>query len=198
MARPSKPADLNLTRERVCAEALALVDEEGLDALSMRRLGARLGCEAMSLYRHVRDKADLLDALQAAVLGDLAVEHRAGDWRALVEGMARGFRKTLLLHPNVVPLFATRPINAPEALAPIARVWTVLGQAGFTMRDAEKVIITVGVFTLGFVLAETQGRPPEHPGSPRMAGSPEFKFGLDALLDGIEMKHGPKKKATVS
>src|SRR5260370_547859 len=70
MARP-KPNDETLTRERVCKEALALVDEEGLEALSMRRLGARLGFEAMSLYRHVRDKADLLDALHAAVLGEL-------------------------------------------------------------------------------------------------------------------------------
>ena len=65
---------LALSRARVCQEALALVDAEGLEALSMRRLGARLGCEAMSLYRHVRDKADLIDALYAAVLGDLLPE----------------------------------------------------------------------------------------------------------------------------
>ena len=64
-----------LSRARVCREALALVDAEGLEALSMRRLGARLGVEAMSLYRHVRDKADLIDALYAAVLGDLMPEH---------------------------------------------------------------------------------------------------------------------------
>src|SRR5256885_469309 len=67
----------SLSRESVCREALALVDEEGLEALSMRRLGTRLHVEAMSLYKHVRDKADLLDALHAAVLGDLGAEARA-------------------------------------------------------------------------------------------------------------------------
>ena len=76
MARPSakRPAaeSPGLSRARVCQEALALVDDEGLDALSMRRLGARLGVEAMSLYRYVRDKADLLDALHVAVLADLS------------------------------------------------------------------------------------------------------------------------------
>src|SRR5438270_2408762 len=115
MARstPKKAGD-TLTRERVCEAALALVDEEGLDALSMRRLGTRLHVEAMSLYRHVRDKADLLDALHAAVLGDLAAELRpqAGptDWRELLARLARALRKALLAHPKVVPLFATRPV----------------------------------------------------------------------------------------
>jgi AcrR family transcriptional regulator len=187
MSRPGKQEEVHLTRERVLNEAMALVDEEGLEALSMRRLGARLGCEAMSLYRHVKDKADLLDALQGLVLGGLRVD-ADGDWRALVGGLARALRKTLLSHPNVVPLFATRPPIAPEALAQIARAWQSLGQAGFTMRDAEKVIISVGVFTIGFVLAETQGRPSPHPASPRQAGAAEFKFGLEALLDGIAMK----------
>src|SRR4051812_32385650 len=121
MTRPK--ADETLTRERVCAEALALVDEEGLEALSMRRLGARLGVEAMSLYRHVRDKADLLDALHAAVLGGLQAELHKGDWRELLNNLARALRKALLSHPHVVPLFATRPVRAPEALTPIVAVW---------------------------------------------------------------------------
>src|SRR5215470_10646554 len=118
-ARPADPPALS--RARICSEALALVDEEGLDALSMRRLGARLGVEAMSLYRHVRDKADLLDAIHAAVLGDLGTVRSggaaAGDWRALVAHMASALRTTLLRHPNVLPLFGTRPVRAAEATA---------------------------------------------------------------------------------
>src|SRR5258706_8048377 len=96
-----------LSRERVCREALALVDEEGLDALSMRRLGARLGVEAMSLYRHVRDKADLLDALHTAVLGDLRPSGDAGGegWRALLGGVPRAPRGALLRHPTLVSPF---------------------------------------------------------------------------------------------
>src|ERR1700748_1436928 len=90
-----------LSRERVCAEALALVDDEGLEALTMRRLGARLGVEAMSLYRHVRNKADLLDALHGAGISHVepeAAPERAGEpaWRQVLGGMARSLRKSLL------------------------------------------------------------------------------------------------------
>lgn len=179
----------NLSRAQICREALALVDEEGLPALSMRRLGARLGIEAMSLYHHVRDKADLLDALHAAVLGDLDAEAR-GDWRELLLGLARALRKALLCHPNVVPLFATRPVRAPEALASIARVLAALVEAGFSDRDAEKTLITVGVFTIGCVLAETQGS--QDPASPRQPGNAEFRFGIDALITGIAVNQGRK------
>src|SRR5438105_13507366 len=84
-----------LSRERICREALALVDEEGLEALSMRRLGARLGVEAMSLYNHVRNKADLLDALHAAVLGNLQPEVAGDGWRPLLAGMARALHAAL-------------------------------------------------------------------------------------------------------
>src|ERR1700748_1832616 len=106
---------IRLTRSTVCPEALALVDTEGLDGLSMRRLAARLGCEAMSLYHHVRDKADLLDTLHAAVLGTLQPETAADGppsgrsagrrpglptWRALLGGLSRALRSALLEHPN--------------------------------------------------------------------------------------------------
>src|SRR5438132_4606798 len=144
-----------LSRARVCREALALVDAEGLEALSMRRLGARLGVEAMSLYRHVRDKADLIDALYAAVLGDLMPEHEglaapvrdeppaaavpagrrarprpAADWRALLGGLCRALRSALLRHPRVVPLFMTARMRAPEAWAKVDEVRAALAAAG--------------------------------------------------------------------
>src|SRR5512144_1887431 len=110
-SRP-KPELAGLSRERVCKEALALVDEEGLEALSMRRLGARLGVEAMSLYRHVRNKADLLDALHAAVLGGLEPAVSDDGWRPLLAGMVRALHAALVAHPHVLPLFTTRPVTA--------------------------------------------------------------------------------------
>jgi AcrR family transcriptional regulator len=180
-----------LSRERVCREALALVDDEGLEGLSMRRLGARLGVEAMSLYRHVRNKADLLDALHVAVLADIVPEPpgtgdaNEPDWRLLLGGMARALRAALLRHPHVVALFATRPVTAPEAISTIESVWTVLEQAGFTRGDAEKALTEVGIFTIGHALTETHGRQSPHLGSPRHAGQAEFDFGLTALLDGF-------------
>jgi TetR/AcrR family transcriptional regulator, tetracycline repressor protein len=185
-ARKAPPA---LSRERVCKEALALVDQEGLAALSMRRLGARLGVEAMSLYRHVRGKDDLLDALHAAVLGNLqpAGEVRSGDWRGLLGGMAHALRAALLRHPNVVSLFATRPVRVPEALATIARVWTALGEAGFAPEVSQKSIIVVGVFTIGHVLGEVHGGPSPEMGIKDGPGVTEFQFGLTALLDGLAL-----------
>lgn len=171
---------VGLSRARVCAEALALVDEEGLEALTMRRLGARLDCEAMSLYRHVKDKADLLDALHAAVLGDLEPEEpadqkRHAQWRVLLGGLARALRSALLRHPNVLPLFTTRPVSAPEAVATVARVHGAFLGAGFSARDAERAIMVVGMFTIGHAVFEKHER-----------RDATFRFGLDALLDGIE------------
>lgn len=190
MAAPLKEVP-PLSRERVCAEALGLVDEEGLRALTMRRLGARLGCEAMSLYRHVRDKADLLDALQAAMLGDLEPEPhleenkhpRTPGWRRLLGGLARALRSTLLRHPNVLPLMTVRPIRAPEAVKTVARVEGALLAAGFASADAERAIYVVGMFTIGHALFEASTRNEEI-----------FRFGLDALLDGIERDHKQSRR----
>jgi AcrR family transcriptional regulator len=180
---------VGLSRERVCREALALVDEEGLAALSMRRLGARLGFEAMSLYRHVRDKADLLDALHAAVLGDLAPEGAAdpadwpANWRALLGGLARALRSALLRHPNVVPLFTRQPLRAPEARATVERARAALTRSGLSARDAEEAISVVGMFTIGHVLFETNGVPTDGPGGRGKEST--FRFGLEALLEAI-------------
>jgi AcrR family transcriptional regulator len=175
-----------LTRERVCRAALALVDQEGLEALSMRRLGAKLGVEAMSLYRHVRHKADLLDALHTAVLVELDVPASdGGDWRTLLRGLACGLRAALLRHPNVIPLFATRPVKAPEPMAQMARVWSVLERAGFSASESRKAVIVVGVFTLGHVFGEAHGVPAPHLGAPSGPGRPEFEFGLEVILDGL-------------
>jgi len=180
--RPPVPAQPvpGLSRERVCREALALVDEEGLAALSMRRLGARLGVEAMSLYRHVRDKDDLLDAIHAAVLGDLPQPpaSNAGHWRALLGGMAGALRSALLRHRNALPLFGTRTVRAPEATAAIGRLRSALVTAGFDERTADQALKVIGVYTIGYALSDG------HHGlsGPRIDA---FEFGLDAILDGL-------------
>jgi AcrR family transcriptional regulator len=185
---------ISLSRERVCTEALALVDEEGLEALTMRRLAARLDCEAMSLYRHVKDKADLLDALHAAVLGALqpegilepsrrVLDARRLEWRILLGGLARALRSALLRHPNVLPLFTSRPVNAPEAVATLARVQAAFVSARFTSADAERAIYVVGMFTIGHAIFEKSTR-----------NDSTFRFGLEALLDGIERAHRPSRR----
>ena len=191
---------IGLSRERVCATALALVDEEGLEALTMRRLAARLDCEAMSLYNHVKDKADLLDLLHAAVLGSLQpdapydqVEHgkagrdaeRAPAWRLLLGGLARALRTALLRHPNVLPLFTARPVSAPEAVATVTRVEEAFLQAGFSAADADRGVRVVGMFTIGHAIFEKSAR-----------NEATFRFGLEALLDGIARdQKSPKRKS---
>jgi AcrR family transcriptional regulator len=156
----------------------------------MRRLGARLGVEAMSLYRHVGGKADLLDSLQAAVLAEVRPPSNLGavedaHWRPLLGGLARALRKALLRHPNVVPLFATRPIAAPEMMELVERVWTSLERDAFTLQDAKRSMIAIGVYTIGHTLGETHGRPAAHLGAPAGPGAAEFEFGIEALLEGI-------------
>jgi AcrR family transcriptional regulator len=183
-----------LSRAEVCQEALALVDEEGLAALSMRRLGARLGVEAMSLYNHVRDKADLLDALHAAVLGELAPARADGDWRALLTAQAGALRDALAAHPKLVPVIATRPVRAPESQATIARAHAALCAAGFSPRDAERAIHAVGVFTLGHALSESGGDSLADGASPPRARQDEFRFGLTALLDGLSQRARPRRR----
>jgi len=186
-ARRTPAESPGLSRERVCREALALVDEEGLDALSMRRLGARLGVEAMSLYRHVRNKADLLDSLHSAVVTDLPPLRPTDleDWRSLLTALAHGLRKALLRHPNVVALFATRPLRTPEAVTMIERIWRELERAGFEVDDAKRAVIVVGIFTVGHALSEAHSEPAAHLGAPEGPGHAEFQFGLEAMLDGI-------------
>jgi AcrR family transcriptional regulator len=185
--RQPKPRDL--TKERICAAALALVDEEGLEALSMRRLAARLGVEAMSLYHHVRDKADLLDALHAAVLGGIRAgfDEAAGEsagWRLVLSGMARALRSALLAHPRLAAFIASRPARGPESLAAVGLAESALVAAGFSRHDAVRMLKAIGIYTIGHVLTEVGGDPAlgASPANPRHA---DFKFGIEALLDGF-------------
>ena len=189
--------EVGLSRERICRAALELVDDEGLEALSMRRLAAVLDCEAMSLYKHVADKEDLLDAVHAAVLGTLRPETkhdhiRAGrdyerlpPWRLLLGGLARALRTALLRHPNVLPLFTSRPVVAPEALHVIDEVRAAFAHAGFDRGHAERAIYVVGMFTIGHTLFEKSER-----------RDATFHFGLEALLDGIARDHRRQGKHT--
>jgi AcrR family transcriptional regulator len=188
-ARRAKSEAIPLSRARVCAEALALVDEEGLAALSMRRLGARLGVEAMSLYRHVRDKADLLDALHAAVLGSLDEQaHAPDDWRAHVGGSTRALRAALLRHPNVAPLFTSLPVRAPEAAATVERSRAALMHAGLGADEALQAIEVVGMFAVGHVIFETTDQPTKDRAARTRRRQATFEFGIEALLDAIERR----------
>ena len=109
-----------LSRKRVLATALLLVDADGVDSFSMRRLGKALSCDPMQLYRYAPSKDALLDGVVELVLSHLDVPSAAdGDWAHVLRRTGHAFRELALAHPNVVPLLVTRPLATPLALRPL-------------------------------------------------------------------------------
>src|SRR5690349_21642706 len=106
-----------LDRDQIVRAALAMLDEEGLPGLSMRRLGTRLGAGATSLYWHVANKDDLLELVVDEVLGEIYVPE-PGDthWRMALSVMANGMRTAFLRHPWVLSLLGTKPTLGPNAM----------------------------------------------------------------------------------
>jgi AcrR family transcriptional regulator len=146
----------------VLATALELVDSEGLDALSMRRLGQELGCDPMSLYRHAANRAALLDGVTEIVLNELAIFPDDPDWQAQLRRIAHDLRLLALRHPNVVPLLVTRPLSTPLGLRPLGtlrpleQILALLIKAGFAPADALHVYRAYYGFLYGHILNELQ------------------------------------------
>lgn len=143
----------SLSRSRVLRAALELVDAEGLEALSMRRLGERLGVEAMALYRHVKNKGDLLDGVFEAVLEQMQPPAPTGAWATDVRRMALAFKATLIAHPRALPLFATRPAVSPSSLEAVEAALDVLVQAGLPLDRALLTFQSVVALVVGHCLA---------------------------------------------
>ena len=154
-----------LDRRRILRTAVGLIDELGLPALTMRRLGERLGVEAMALYHHVPSRADLLDGVVEYVIdelyGDPEVHMVAPDgWQAYVQRLAHGVRRIALAHPQVFPLIATRPSTAPWVNPPLRSLrwmesfFETLGSCGFTDTDAVAAYRAFSSFLLGHLLLE--------------------------------------------
>jgi AcrR family transcriptional regulator len=151
-----------ITREVVLAAALALIDAEGADALSMRRLARALDRDPMILYRHAPNKAALLDGVTETVLAPLTVEPADPDWAAQLRTVARRYRALALAHPNVVPLLVTRPLATPLALRPpgtlrpLEDILALLTRAGFSGADALHIYRALFGFLHGHILNELQ------------------------------------------
>ncbi|MFI6851152.1 TetR/AcrR family transcriptional regulator [Streptomyces sp. NPDC050416] len=176
-----------LSREQVLVTALELVDREGLSALSMRRLGAELGVEAMALYRYASSKDALLDGLVEALYLELEEQLAAdagedADWRAGLHRIARATYDVCLAHPQAVPLLATRLLAVPLARRPAAvlrdheRVLALLRQAGFDEATVSAVFRAFTAWLLGYVSVELRpmvDNPDET--------DPAFRLGLHRL-----------------
>jgi AcrR family transcriptional regulator len=155
-------ADGKITRELVLTTALELIDRDGSDALSMRRLAAALDRDPMILYRHAPGKAALLDGVVEVVLGQLSVDPADPDWAGQLRAVARHYRALALAHPHVVPLLVTRPLATPLALRPrgtlrpLEDLLDLLTRAGFSGADALHIYRALFGFLNGHVINELQ------------------------------------------
>ena len=146
-----------LTRERIVAAALQVMDAEGLDALSMRRVAREVGVEAMSLYNHVEDKDDLLQGICDRVMADFDFPEETGDWAEQCRAGARSWRRLLQAHPDIMRLFAETHGPAPtslDSLRPMEYAMRVLRAGGLSDKDTVQAFHVFGGFIQGFVMME--------------------------------------------
>jgi AcrR family transcriptional regulator len=202
-----------LSRDQVLRAAIRLADDGGLEAVSMRRLGQVLRVEAMSLYKHVANKDDILDGIADLVTGDFEVPSVDVDWKIAVRRSATSAHQTLLRHPWASSLIESRLNAGPARMRYLDAMIGVLSAAGFTMPLVIRAIMALDSHTYGFVLQEmawsfdaenapemaaafARGLPAnEYPNLLAMAEmaattpravAVDFEFGLDLILDGLE------------
>lgn len=192
--------------------AIDVADREGLDAVTMRRLGAELHVEAMSLYKHVANKDEILDGIVDLVIGQIEIPKGVGDWRAAMRRRAHSARAVLGRHPWAIGLMESRGVTGPSALRYVDAVLGILRSAGFSVEDAAHVFWTIDSFVYGHVVQENSMRidgpeeaaerdaalaeeagMQEYPHLAEVAGHAqggvftfdgEFSFGLELILDG--------------
>lgn len=147
-----------MTREAVVANAMKLVDREGLDALTMRALGRECDCDPMGIYRHVRDKDELIEALAESVWAQIELpEGRLpGTWQEQFAEAFRILRHTLLSHPNVLPVMFTSGSQGPAALERTEFALEILIGAGLSPHDAMSGLHAASCFLLGCVLGQVE------------------------------------------
>ncbi|MFE7741535.1 TetR/AcrR family transcriptional regulator C-terminal domain-containing protein [Nocardia sp. NPDC057455] len=151
-----------VTRAVVLSAALEIIDRDGVEGLSMRRLAEAVGRDPMVIYRHVPNKAAVLDGVAELVFAQMSIDATDPDWAAQLRAVARDFRRLALAHPRVVPLLVTRPLATPLGLRPYAVVrplediLQLLTGAGFSGAAALHVYRAVFGFLYGHVLNELQ------------------------------------------
>ena len=199
-----------LSRRRVLEEAVRFVDREGLEALTMRKLGAELGVEAMSLYNHVPNKSALLDGMVEVLLGELEVPSENHGWEERIREGYRAFRRLAHEHPNVFPLLVNRPPDTMDGVWLVEESLKTLEEAGFDKETALHAFRALSSYTFGYAMAEIRGFALEPDGSrlgahrlspeefPRLCElrpqlenvdhDAEFEFGLDLILSSLQTR----------
>ena len=156
-----------LTREQILTAAVAIIDAEGVEALTMRRLGQALDRDPMAIYRHAADKDALLDGVVEHVAAELITPREPdrngnGNWEAELRRTAHTFRRVALAHPHVLPLLLTRPLSGPLALRPLGtlqlleELLELFSTAGFDQHGALHAARLFTGFLYGHVQDELQ------------------------------------------
>lgn len=163
--RPREP----LSRRLILDTAIAAIDEDGLNALTMRSLGMRLGVEAMALYRHVNGREDLLEGVVDTLVEQIRVDpgermEPADGWQSFLQWLAHAVRRVAVEHPAIFPLVATRHPAAPWLRPPLRSLRIVeefldaLTQRGFTDSQAVEAYRVFTSFLLGHLLLEASAQ----------------------------------------
>lgn len=214
MTRRTTPKRAPLNRDRVLRAALELADEGGIGALTMLQLGRRLGVEAMSLYRHVRNKDDILDGMVDLVFAEIELPADRSNWRTVLRARSISARAALRRHPWAITLMESRMAPGPANLRSHDDTLSVLHDSGCSATMATHAYNLVDSYVYGFALQEVnlpfssaeelaivgeellaQVPADAYPNLVRVASEllasgfdygNEFEFGLDLILDGIE------------
>jgi TetR/AcrR family tetracycline transcriptional repressor len=189
--RPAKrPADA-LSKERIVATALTLIDRDGLDAFSMRTLADALGVYPTAIYWHVKDKNALLAEVVAHALSNLIPRRGPADWRIWLKEFFRRYRAAVQSHPNIAPLIGARLVsNAGVSHTMIERILSVLSSAGFRGDQLVHAYNAVIAVQVGFVTLEMAPTPEDDPES--------WAAHMKASLRGIDATQYPVLAANIA
>ena len=212
---PSPESRVPLTRERVLGAAVLLADEDGIESLSMRKLGLRLGVEAMSLYNHVASKDDLLDGMVDLAVSEIDLPSGAIGWKEAMRGRAISAQAVFSRHPWASGLIDSRESSGPARLRYLDWVVGTLRRGGFTLEMAARAFSVLDSFIYGFArqqlnMAAGPDSEPEESTEAFLRAIPadeypylremvvdyamvsnhderaDFEFGLDLVLGGLE------------
>ena len=212
--RPRPERRNRLSRERVLRAAIDLADQGGVEALTMRTLGQALGVEAMSLYRHVDDKSDIVDGIVDLVFAEIEMPCDGTDWKRAMRERAISARAALARHPWAIGLMESRTSPGPATLRHHDSVLGCLRQSGFSIELAAHAYSLLDSYIYGFALQQknlpfsgseiaemavsiVEQFPAdeyphlaeitfEHVMKPGYDYGDEFAFGLDLILDALE------------
>jgi AcrR family transcriptional regulator len=158
MGRPAQ-----ISRDDVLRASMAIADSGGLGAVTMQAVARRLGVTPMALYRHVANKADLLDALVEGLLTEFPLPASDLPWDERLRVLGRSIREVARRHPSLFPLLLQRPAATPESRRVRDAVCAALEEAGLGAAQARRAERLLSTVVLGFAASEAAGRFRDHP-----------------------------------